>query len=839
MKIHNDDFIKQSMKEHQSFFQNIDGKKLDEDQQRAIIIDELSNLTVAGAGCGKTLTIVGKVKYLCEICNVRPEQIAVFSFSKKAVQEMQERLKNAGIAIDEKEKIDNNTTIKKSGVTVRTFHSYAISSVHNSKQLNTDILDECIKRWTAKELASDEARVEDLYKYFAFHLNPAETREDLEDVTCLGDYYQKQRRKNLKPLKAFAEHDDQKQRPRNQFELEISNYLYSRSINYKFEPKKGLFTLECIDTQTKQHKTIQLRTLSLPFKNDYARLLSPAEKRKEKHKNEKSIQCYQQNTKIIDLEPVDENGNKFERRLGEALANYQLVPKDHTEIVQNILSPKDVDKKSNSAKKKTNSDAENFQKLIKTCIDRFRCQRRGIEDVEKIISDAQKEGDKRKEYFYKIVKDVYQYFLKHQVEKNEIDFTDIIADFIDDAKENKLKNIPFKYIIVDEFQDIDSMQYEMINEMRRLTGAKLMCVGDDWQSIYRFRGSNLSYFNNFQKFFGTHVRQDIKTTYRNSQQLLDVAGTFIQQNKFQLTKELKSKSKDRDTPIVLIKYMSDKNRNEQQNTSNNPPGNELNAVLTALRELPSDSKECLVLGRYNWCINIFKNNGELFEEKENKEKTNDGQKNEIWIGSWRERPDLEITCMSVHKSKGLQFENVIIVELKNAYKGFPSQMEDDPVLKPSEDPEIRNNDNYPFSEERRLFYVAMTRTKNRVYLIGPANIPSIFMQEIEEIAKKQEKINPRQKLIRIETIGVDDGKPAPQCPKCKTGLLVERNYSQNNNRLVGCSNYPSCDYIAFSVKRCPRCGSYLVKKHRKDRCGEFLGCINYDSDRNCRYCENL
>ena len=215
------------------------------------------------------------------------------------------------------------------------------------------------------------------------------------------------------------------------------------------------------------------------------------------------------------------------------------------------------------------------------------------------------------------------------------------------------------------------------------------------------------------------------------------------------------------------------------------------------------------------------------------------KKNEIWIGSWRERPDLEITCMSVHKSKGLQFENVIIVELKNAYKGFPSQMEDDPVLKPSEDPEIRNNDNYPFSEERRLFYVAMTRTKNRVYLIGPANIPSIFMQEIEEIAKKQEKINPRQKLIRIETIGVDDGKPAPQCPKCKTGLLVERNYSQNNNRLVGCSNYPSCDYIAFSVKRCPRCGSYLVKKHRKDRCGEFLGCINYDSDRNCRYCENL
>lgn len=177
-----------------------------------------------------------------------------------------------------------------------------------------------------------------------------------------------------------------------------------------------------------------------------------------------------------------------------------------------------------------------------------------------------------------------------------------------------------------------------------------------------------------------------------------------------------------------------------------------------------------------------------------------------------------IESTSVHKSKGLEYDGVIIANMNNFIAGFPNKMSDDPVL----DYVTLSKDNYLFEEERRLFYVALTRTKSKCIVLIPILNPSIFIDELYGIGK--EKIN---KVI----VEDDERLHNPNCPICQTGILVVKNNQKNNSVFAACSNYPKCRFTYNSLDvinnpiKCPRCGSYLVKKVSKY--GYFYGCINY------------
>ena len=254
---------------------------------------------------------------------------------------------------------------------------------------------------------------------------------------------------------------------------------------------------------------------------------------------------------------------------------------------------------------------------------------------------------------------------------NSLDFNDMIKVATNKVKNKGIKNI--KYIIIDEYQDTSYSRYYLIKTIKEKTKAKLLCVGDDYQSIYRFNGCSLDMFINFKKYFKHSKILKISNTYRNSQELINIAGYFIQKNKKQIYKKLKSK-KHIKKPLKIM-Y-----------------GNNLQKLIEKV-----DSNNILILGRNNYDIDKYNYNS-----------------------------NKTVNYMTIHKSKGLEEDSVIIINLKDDILGIPNKIKDNNIINYVN----KYKEEYPYDEERRLFYVAMTRTKGNLYLLVDKKNPSIFIKEL-------------------------------------------------------------------------------------------------------------
>jgi len=314
----------------------------------------------------------------------------------------------------------------------------------------------------------------------------------------------------------------------------------------------------------------------------------------------------------------------------------------------------------------------NLKKLIVTFINLFKTNNHKIEYFLKI---------KKYKDLIRIIIDIYFLYEEELKSTNSIDFNDMIILATDYVKNNEIKK--YKYIIVDEYQDTSYVRYLLLKSIIDKTKAKIICVGDDYQSIYRFNGCDLNMFLDFKKYFGYTKILKINNTYRNSQELINVAGSFIMKNKRQLYKKLKS-SKSIKRPIK-IRY-----------------GNNLEKLLDIVIQ---KYKNILILGRNNFDI------GKYFK---------------IDKDGYFYYKDVRIRFLTMHASKGLEEECVIIINLSDNLIGMPNKIKDNNILKYV----TKNYDKYPFEEERRLFYVALTRTKNEVFLLVDKKNPSIFINEL-------------------------------------------------------------------------------------------------------------
>ena len=106
---------------------------------------------------------------------------------------------------------------------------------------------------------------------------------------------------------------------------------------------------------------------------------------------------------------------------------------------------------------------------------------------------------------------------------------------------------------MDEFQDISVDRYNFLKVLREGNPpAKLYCVGDDWQSIYRFSGSDMALFNQFSEYFGATEINKIETTYRFGEPLVSLSSHFIQRNKSQIQKDIHSFSSEMKTELEFL-----------------------------------------------------------------------------------------------------------------------------------------------------------------------------------------------------------------------------------------------------------------------------------------------
>lgn len=293
-----------------------------------------------------------------------------------------------------------------------------------------------------------------------------------------------------------------------------------------------------------------------------------------------------------------------------------------------------------------------------------------------------------------IIVDIYCLYYQELRSQNMIDFDDMLL-LANEKLNNEEVDVHYKYIIIDEFQDTSLVKLNLIKSLQKVTGSKLFVVGDDFQSIYKFTGCNIDIFINFSKYVKYAKTVKLTHTYRNSQQLVDVASHFILKNKYQIYKHIVS-SKRRDKPIKIVNYHK----------------YVLNELLDYLMKNGEDN--ILLLGRNNNDINKYLNdnltkNGDDIRYKDS---------------------DLMIHYLTVHRSKGLESDCVVLLNLYDDILGFPCKLKDSKILYL-----INKGEKYLYEEERRLFYVALTRTKKDIYLICPLNM-SVFIKEIIHDNKK-------------------------------------------------------------------------------------------------------
>ena len=318
-------------------------------------------------------------------------------------------------------------------------------------------------------------------------------------------------------------------------------------------------------------------------------------------------------------------------------------------------------------------DIDNLKKLIFTFINLYKSN---YNDINYLLNLYQKSHFINKIYF-KIILEIYHIYNQEIESSNLYDFNDMIKIATNNINNNIIKT-NYKYIIIDEFQDTSLNRFKLIDAIMKQNNAKIFVVGDDYQSIYRFSGCNLDIFLNFNKLVSNLNIINLDYNYRNPKEIIDVANSFIMKNKKQIKKEticLKNINK----PIKICFYK-----------------NKRTAIEKILKYI--DTKY-LILGRNNTDKDLF---------------------------NIQDKPFL-----TIHKSKGLEEDNIILINLTNNNNSLPSKIKNHKIIN-----KLIKTDYYPYEEERRLFYVALTRTRNNIYLLVPKSNYSIFIKELMKNYKK-------------------------------------------------------------------------------------------------------
>ncbi len=325
-------------------------------------------------------------------------------------------------------------------------------------------------------------------------------------------------------------------------------------------------------------------------------------------------------------------------------------------------------------------DKSDLISLIYRFICLFRTNGYDIEYLIKLINNS---FGKRLYFLYLVVRIIYEYKLSLDSEEM-IDFDDMILI----ASKSKI-DFKYKYVIVDEFQDTSYIRFNLINNIVKSCNSNLIVVGDDYQSIYGFSGCDLSLFLGLNNSDFEVIR--IINSYRSSQELINVACKFVNKDKLLINKELKS-CKSISKPVKIVYYKNIKN--------------DFKKLM-----------EYLVINNINNIMILGRNNNSIYEVTSDKV---------IFENNKLHYKDNDMIYYTVHKSKGLESDNVVIISLYDGEYGFPCKIKNDKVLNLV----MRDMQKNSYNEERRLFYVALTRSKNNVYLYTSLYNPSIFVNEI-------------------------------------------------------------------------------------------------------------
>ena len=863
----NKSFVDREVINNKEFFDNIvPGKPLDENQRRAVVIDEDNTQIIAGAGCGKTLTLQAKAKYLIEKQNINPDEILAISFSKFSANDLKRKMTEIGLNID-----------------VSTFHALGLDILRKNKvRANVDeyALKNTIKKYFVSHVINDNEMLRKIIEYFGYYMYKPLDKNNIKKIGEVYDYewgmdletlyskFEKLRDPTLKKTSLRGEV------VKSLEERLIANFLFINGINYTYEKeynpkidwkqtydfldeillenmeipkniKKDLlyqimdylkldefiYWPDTDDEVIKYHVDFYLDDYDIYYEHFGVnrKCLAPWLPRRQsreykKMMREKQLLHKKYGTTLIETYSYYHSENRLFERLTEKLQQkgVEFNKINYQQFMIDLLNDE-----------KKISEYWDFIKLIETFINLFKGNGYSKDKFNefRIINEVKFSNfDKDKHnIFLDIAEDIYDYYYEYLKKHNLIDFNDMINEAVVKVKNNG-SDKKYKYIMVDEFQDTSHTRFNLLKTIKTDLNAKLIVVGDDWQSIYRFTGCDIDLFTNFKDYFEDSKTEIcyITNTYRNSQSLIDMSGKFVMKNDSQFKKQLNSKSNSQisDT-IKLYQYL---NKLEQ-------PFVFESIICDIYESSKKNNVNILVLGRNR------KDYLRILDEKLFFTTGTIEDKN-LKI-HYKKNPRISIDYMTVHGSKGLEAENVVLINLEDRKNGFPNKIEDDSVLSFVKNEKIEPIE---FAEERRLFYVGLTRTLKRTYLLAPKDKKSSFVRELmEDIEVIDFSLSGDDENYsdEIRVIASTDGV----CPDCGTGNINLKFNPKSGKKFFKCSNWPKCDWYGGNFyesveeldnpEYCPRCGGLLVKKINSKTGESFYSCINYFPHKACRYTKEI
>lgn len=699
---------------------NVEGKKLDQQQMECIVKDANNHLVIAGAGTGKTTTIVGKIKYLLKTGKCLPHDILVLSFTNASASEMNERI----------------ATETGQSIAALTFHKLGLNIISQVDGVMPKITQIPLRKFVKKQLLlnmQDDTYLRLLASYLLYNHVVSKSEFEFKSQKEYDEYLK------LNPPTTIN-HETVK----SYGEMDIANFLAQNNVQYIYECPYEF------DTRTSEQEQYH-PDFYLPDYNIYIEYfginrngevpsyfkskngLSATEVYHASMKWKRATHNEHQTT-MIECYAYEKLEGKLLDGLKEKLeaASVVLTPKSSNELWAQVASEGD-------------SPLDGIIELFETMINLIKSNNYNMSTVRK-LSQAES-NTQANSFLLSLLEPIFDAYCQCLSASKEIDFNDMINLAAEYVRQGKYIN-PYKYVIVDEYQDISKARYTLLKCLRESRDYDLFCVGDDWQSIYRFAGSDIGFILNFSKYWGATEISRIETTYRFTQKLIEISGGFIMKNPAQIKKSIMGISKDHRFPLGEISGYTQKSA--------------IKFMAKKLGDLPRGSS-VFFIGRYSFDAKLL-NDSNLFFCQYNKASG-------LVNVKYRLRLDLNMVFLTAHKSKGLQADYVFIINNKKTRMGFPSKIQDNPIL----DLLLDNSDNYPYAEERRLFYVALTRAKKKAFIVTVNGKESEFALELKE--------KYREELKREQF----------ECPLCG-GRLIKR--SGPYGEFFGCSNYHTtgCSY---------------------------------------------
>lgn len=704
------------LQEDHAFFERIEKSPLTDEQRQAVTCFDTRVLLVASAGSGKTSTMVAKAGYALQRGYFSPERILMLAFNNDAAAELRQRLR---------ERLATNN-LPAEQVTAKTFHAFGLDVIGQATGKRPTVAPWIESGQDLEALLSivDELKNQDLV---------FRTRWDLFRIV-LGQDLPEFGKESESPESWSKETGQQgfwtcnNEVVKSRGEQLLANWLFYNGVRYEYEKA---YEHDTADAAYRQYRPDFFLTDANAYLEHWAldeRGEPPSAfiDYKEGMAWKRALHL-QHGTRLLETTMAELwSGKAFDKlanelqQLGLTLDPNPERPAPGRQPIENPRLARNLRMFLTHVKNNRLSMDALWHRLQTGSTGRFRFRHR---------------------MFLDLFEPIHQAWEKKLRDSGFIDFEDMLNLAADHLEQGNWLS-PYELVMVDEFQDASHTRARLVKALTNKPDTCLFAVGDDWQSINRFAGADLGVMTRFSDLFGPARTLRLETTFRCPQSLCDISSQFIQKNPAQLRKAVRSIKSDVSEPVQIVKV-----DDERQIGA---------AVLAQLEAIGKDAaatgqrQKVYVLGRY--------------------------RKDRSYLPQSFFHPSLSVEFLTAHSSKGLECDHVIVPRMTSETMGFPSRIEDDPVMSLA----MPNSDGFEFSEERRLFYVALTRAKSSVRLITLTKRESPFVVE----------------LIKAHNMPVSDlsGKARSEelCPECGKGFLTAK--KGKYGPFHGCSSFPTCRY---------------------------------------------